>query len=161
MELFIRLKNGQPFEHPIFGDNFRLAFPSIDTANLPDTFAYFERVQRPTLDTYQINEGVSYQWIDGKVKDVWSTRDMTTEEISAKQQEVKDAWAALPNRDNFAAWTFNEITCAYQPPTPRPAEGNVFWQGTTLTWVNRPEYPTDGKTYKLDFASATWVEVTP
>ena len=44
MELFIRLVNGEPFEHPIMGDNFREAFPHIDTDNLPSEFARFLRV---------------------------------------------------------------------------------------------------------------------
>ena len=41
MELFIQIRNGQPFEHPIFGDNFRQAFPDVDVDNLPPEFARF------------------------------------------------------------------------------------------------------------------------
>ena len=41
MELFIRIKDGEPFEHPIFGDNFRAAFPDIDSDNLPPDFVRF------------------------------------------------------------------------------------------------------------------------
>ena len=39
LELYIQIRNGQPHEHPIFADNFRQAFPDVDTENLPDTFA--------------------------------------------------------------------------------------------------------------------------
>ena len=161
MELFIQIRNGQPFEHPIFGDNFRQAFPDIDVDNLPPEFAKFERVERPILGLYQvmIQDEPTYEFVDGLWKDVWQVRDMIAEEVAAKQQATKDAWAALPNRDNFAAWTFDEATLRYVPPTPRP-EGDVAWDGTTNTWKERASYPTDGKLYKWDIPSWTWIEVT-
>lgn len=88
MELFIRIKDGQPFEHPIFGDNFRQAFPDVDVNNLPSEFARFERIQCPQLaTTFQVDE-VSYQWIDGIVKDVWTVREMTSEEKSQKLENL-------------------------------------------------------------------------
>ena len=88
---------------------------------------------------------------------------MTDAEKTTKQQEAKDAWAVLPNRNNFTAWVFDENTCLYEPPIPRPEDvTKYFWQGTTATWAPRPVYPNvDGKMYTLDFATATWVEVTP
>ena len=160
MELFIQIRNGQPFEHPIFGDNFRQAFPHIDVNNLPPEFAKFERVERPILSLYQVmvQDDPTYEFVDGIWKDVWHVRDMTAEEIAAKQQVAKDFWAALPNRDNFAAWTFDEATLTYVPPIPRP-EGNVAWDGTTNTWKERATRPDDGKPYKWDIPSWSWVEV--
>ena len=158
MNLFIETENGATKNHPAFEDNLIQAFGSV-----PEHWEAFTRVERPVPAMYQTMDSQEpvYAQVDGVWTDVWSLRDMTADEVAAKQQEAKDAWAALPNRDNFAAWTFDEATCTYQPPTPRPTEGNFFWQGTTDSWQVRPEYPTDGKTYKLDFASATWVEVTP
>lgn len=91
MELFIRIIDGQPFEHPIFGDNFRQAFPDVDTDNLPPEFARFERVdpvQKP--GELEVME-VSYQWVGGVVKDVWTVRQMTDDERSQKLQELTDA----------------------------------------------------------------------
>ena len=161
MKLFIRIQDGQPYKNPIFGDNFIEAFPHIDIENLPPEFSLFERVENPRVaNVYQVDE-VSYQWVGGIVKDVWTVREMTAEEKAEKQQAVKDAWAVRPNLENFVAWVFDEATCAYQPPIPRPESGIYFWQGTTSSWVERPQYPNDGKTYRLDFASATWVEITP
>jgi hypothetical protein len=91
MELYIQIRNGQPFEHPIFGDNFRQAFPLIDTNNLPPEFARFERIECPRQATmFQVDE-VSYQWVDGIVKDVWSVREMTDEERAQKLQELSDS----------------------------------------------------------------------
>ena len=82
MELYIRLENGQPADHPILGDNFRQAFPDIDTSNLPSYFAVFERVE-PAPQKYEVTVGVTYQLVDGIVKDVWEYRSMTDEERAA------------------------------------------------------------------------------
>ncbi len=89
LELYIQIRDGQPYEHPIFADNFRAAFPSVDTENLPETFAKFIRVERPTVGAYEVYEGVSYQWVDGVVKDVHSVRQMTDEERSARTLELE------------------------------------------------------------------------
>lgn len=88
LELYIQIRDGQPYEHPIFADNFRQAFPDVDTENLPDTFAKFIRVDAPVPDTYEVYEGVTYQWVDGIVKDVHSVRPMTDEERTAKDVEL-------------------------------------------------------------------------
>ena len=96
-ELYIQIRDGQPHEHPIFADNFRAAFPDVDTANLPDTFAKFVRVNAPVPDTYEVYEGVTYQWVNGVVKDVHSVRPMTDEEQAAKTQELEEAAEELAN----------------------------------------------------------------
>jgi hypothetical protein len=133
MELFIRIQNGQPFEHPIFGDNFRQAFPDVDTNNLPAGFARFVRVQAPVVGPYEKNQTVSYQLIDGVYTDVFACEQMTTEEVTAKQQAVKDAWAA---NNGFTSWTFNETTCMFEAPTPRPADDKFYrWDEPTTSWV--------------------------
>jgi len=92
MELFIKIVNGQPFEHPIFGDNFREAFPDVDTTNLPSNYARFERVEQPVVNKFQVAEGPVYQWIDGVVKDVWSVREMNeSERAQVIQRDVNFA----------------------------------------------------------------------
>jgi hypothetical protein len=132
MELFIRIKDGQPFEHPIFGDNFRQAFPNVDTNNLPAEFARFVRVETPAVGVYEKNQTVSYQLIDGAYTDVFSVEQMTAQEIAAKQQAIKDAWAA----NGYASWVFNETTCAFDPPTPMPTDGKFYrWDEPTTSWI--------------------------
>jgi len=91
LELYIQIRNGQPHEHPIFGDNFRAAFPDVDTANLPNTFAKFIRVDIPAIGTYEVYEGATYQWVEGVVKDVHSVRPMTAKEQTAKTRELEAA----------------------------------------------------------------------
>jgi hypothetical protein len=163
MRLFIQMRDGQPFKHPILEDNFVEAFPDVDIDNLPPEFCEFIRVEKPSLGVYEVMEAETptYELIDGVYKDVWHKRSMTDEEKSAKQQEVKDRWELSPIKSNFSAWTFNEETCSYEPPVPHPDDENkYFWQGTTSSWVLLPTYPDDGKKYKLDFSLANWVEVT-
>ena len=81
MELFIQIKDGQPYEHPILGNNFREAFPHIDTNNLPPEFARFERVPCPENAGPLEKNVVHYAWVNGIVKDVWSVAPMTVEEV--------------------------------------------------------------------------------
>lgn len=97
LELYIQIRDGQPFEHPIFADNFRAAFPDVDTESLPDTFAKFIRVDAPVPDNYEVYEGVSYQWVDGIVKDVHSVRPMTDEERAIKNVELAELAARNAN----------------------------------------------------------------
>lgn len=135
MELFIRIVDGQPFEHPIFGDNFRAAFPEVDINNLPAGFARFERVAPPVLGVYEVYEGVSYEMrADGVYTDMHQVRQMTAEEIASKQHAVKAAW-----NNRFPSWVFDEATCSFMPPVP---------------------YPTDNKTYRWDEPTISWVEVS-
>ena len=157
MNLYIETENGQTKNHPAFEDNLLQAFGAVPTQWEP-----FTRVERPVPGVYQTMDSQEpvYAKVDGVWTDVWTVRDMTAEEKTAKQQAVKDNWSALPNRDNFTAWTFDESTCRYVPPTPRPTDGNYFWQGTTNSWVILPPYPDDGKQYKLDTPTATWVLIT-
>jgi len=158
MNLYIETdSNGNPVNHPALEDNLLDALGIV-----PEHWEPFVRVEKPIIGVYQVftSDEPTYQKINGVWTDVWTVREMTAEEKLQHQQDVKDAWARLPERDNFSAWVFDESTCNYSPPTPRPVLGNYFWQGTTNSWQLRPEYPIDGKKHKLDYASATWVEIT-
>lgn len=136
MELFIRLKNGQPVEHPIFGDNFRQAFPDVDTNNLPEWVARFERIPQPALGVYEVYEGVTYQWDAGVVKDVHQVRPMTVAEKTAKQDAVKAVWA----QNGFASWAFDEDTCSFKPPVHMPTDGKLYrWDEPTVSWIEVQE----------------------
>jgi hypothetical protein len=91
MELYIQIRDGQPFEHPILGDNFREAFPHIDVNNLPPEFARFERLPDPeNATTFQVGE-VRYEWVGDVVKDVWTVREMTQEEKTQKLETLTEA----------------------------------------------------------------------
>ena len=130
MELYIRIKDGKPFEHPIFGDNFRQAFPSIDTNNLPPEFAKFVRVAPPTVGLFEVCEECVYELVGGVYTDVHNVRPMTAEEKSAK---IEQARANLrPN------WTLNEETLQHIQPARPTVKG---------------AYP-----YKFDLETNQWLE---
>jgi len=132
MELYIRIKDSQPFEHPIIGDNFRQAFPDIDTNNLPPTFARFTRLPEPALSVYEVCDGCTYEWQGDTVTDVHHVRDMNTAEKTAKQDEAKALWA----EKGYASWVFNEETCSFDPPTPYPEDGKQYrWDEITRSWM--------------------------
>ena len=161
MYIFIQVKDGQPVNHPALPFNLIQAFGTI-----PPDWEPFLRVDRPTLGVYQVIESSesAYEKVNGIWTDVWPVRDMTPEEKAAKQQSVKDAWAARPQAQNWDAWVFDEETCSYKPPVPRPdpVEGKiVFWCGAENNWKEVPQPPTleEGKRVEFDFFSWTWVEV--
>jgi len=132
MELYIRIKDGKPFEHPIFGDNFRAAFPKVDVNNLPPEFARFERVAPPAIGVYEVYEGVSYERSGEVYTDVHHVRSMTTEEITAKQDSVKADWAG----SGFASWVFDETICAFKAPVTYPTDDKIYrWDEPTISWV--------------------------
>lgn len=133
MELYIRIKDGQPFEHPIFGDNFRQAFPDVDVENLPPEFARFERIEPPVIGVYEIYEGVTYEYDGDIYKDVHHVRAMTSEEKISKQNAVKDSWA---ENSGYASWVFDNESCSFVPPVARPVDGNFYrWDEPTVSWV--------------------------
>jgi len=87
--LFIRIKNGVPFEHPIVESNMRAAFPSVDLDNLPSNFAEFIRIPRPEPDDGKMitSASVSYQWDGNVVKDVW---ELVQEDIPVVSGNTED-----------------------------------------------------------------------
>ena len=164
MELYIRLVDNYPVEHPILGDNFRAAFPEIDTNNLPPEFARFKRIEAPLLGRYEKNQTRSYQFIDGVWTDCFVCEQMSDEEIKTVQiQEVKNNWARRPYASNWSAWTLDEATCTMVPPIPRPdidqtkIDANIFtvWCGEDNNWKDTPIKP-EGE-YKFDFLAWAWV----
>jgi hypothetical protein len=134
MKLFIRLVDGQPFEHPIIESNFKQAFPNEDTENLSENFAYFTRLQQPLSGPYEEFTGVEYiSDGNGGFKDNFVFRQFSAEEIAAKQQQTKDEWAAS---GGYASWVFDETTCRFDAPVPYPTDGLKYvWDEPTLNWI--------------------------
>jgi hypothetical protein len=132
MKLYIRVCDGQPFEHPILAENFKAAFPHIDTNNLPSDFSEFERVEPPPFGPYEVYEGVTYELFGSVYRDVHHIREMTEQEKTSKQNAVKTAWA----KNGFASWLFDEDTCSFVPPVPYPDDGQFYrWDEDALAWV--------------------------
>ena len=161
MNLYIQIEDGQPVNHPAVEDNLVQAFGEV-----PAHWEPFVRVEHPTLGEFEKwgDPRFTYEKVDGVWTDVYHVVEITAEEKAAiKQAKIdvyKTTWAALPQRDNFSAWVFNEETIKYEPPIPRPTDRDVIWSGANNNWVDRPQKPNDGKTYTLDFYTSSWVEVT-
>jgi len=157
MKLYIRVKDNQAFEHPIFEDNFHAAFPEVDVNNLPAEFARFERVAPPTLGVYEVYEGATYgQRSDGSYTDFHQVRLMTNEEITAKQEAVKAEWAAADN--GFNSWNFSEALCKYVAPVVYPEDGNQYvWRESDLSWVLVPT-PPKGEGWTFNIQTGNWVK---
>ena len=128
MRLFIRIKDGLPFEHPIMEDNFVQAYPNIDINNLPPEFAVFERIERPSLNAYEVYEGLSYVFDNGVVKDLHHVRPMTVDE-----KKEYDAQQLLSQP--FPSWVFNSETMTWEPPVPYPENGFWDWNEEKQEWV--------------------------
>lgn len=128
MNLFIQIRNGQPFEHPIFEDNFKEAFPEIDVNNLPSNFARFVRIEQPKLGPYEKNQSLSYEWSGDVIQDVWRCEQMTVEEKQSKIAQVQ-------NEPHFESWVFNEEFCRWDSPVPYPSDGRRYkWDESTTSW---------------------------
>jgi len=151
MKLFIQIRDGITFEHPVMEDNMRQLFPEHDLETAPDGFAKFTRVERPNLSPYekvdpeQGHEGCGcvYESDDtGGFKDVWHIIPMTVGEKAEKVSRVK---GECP----YASWIFKEEDCTMNPPLDRPTDGKDYrWDEETISWVERREsdLPTDDDT---------------
>lgn len=159
MKLFIQVKDGMTINHPALEENLIQAFERI-----PDDWEPFIRVEQPVPDIYEILEpgDPKYEKYGDTWMDVWPLRPMTPEEVQAKQQAVKDAWAARRQAENWADWIFDEAMCSYVSPIPRPAPVpgiNIFWCGAQHNWREAPLKPDDGKQYQFDFLGWQWEEI--
>lgn len=131
MKLYIRIKDGVPFEHPILEENLKQAFPDLDVNNLPETFSAFERILQPELGPYEKYLGLEYERVNNVVRDKHIIVPMTEEEKIEKQNEVKEYWSKY----GFKSWTFNIDTCKFEPPIPYPQDGKKYkWNEGTLAW---------------------------
>lgn len=131
-EFVIKIENNNPVGHPIAKENFAQAFPDANLNNLPQGFAFFERVPRPLLGPYEVHESTTYAWSGNKVVDVHNIRAMTAEEKLKQQNFTKSVWKDV----GHASWIFDEQTCSFTPPVPRPNDGKIYrWDESTLSWI--------------------------
>jgi hypothetical protein len=164
MNLYIETENGTFKNHPAFENNLIQAFGTIPTHWEP-----FIRVEKPEPGVYQVlqSDKPVYTKIDGVWKDVWTIRDMTAEEKTAKQQAVIEVFKKREYATNWSAWTLDEATNTMVPPIARSARNPMkiglgiftYWCGADNDWKDTPRKPFDEKQYKFDFNVWQWVEV--
>ena len=161
MNLYIETENGVTKNHPALENNLMQAVGEI-----PAHWEPFTRIERPTLGVYEVMtaDEPTYEKIEGVWTDVWSVRDMTAEEKTAKQQAVITAFNTREQAENWSAWTLDEATCVMVPPIPRPEpnqakfDANIFtfWCGADANWKDTPARPVDDNQYKFDFLAWQW-----
>jgi hypothetical protein len=160
MNLYIETENGAIKNHPAYEDNLIQAFGTI-----PAHWEPFTRVERPTLGVYQLLESdeAVYAKVEGVWTDVWTVRELTAEEKTAKQQAVITAFNNRDQASNWSAWILDEATCTMVPPIPRPEPDQIkldagiltMWCGADANWKDAPVRP-EGE-YKFDFIAWAWV----
>lgn len=131
-DLYIRLENGAPIDHPILGVNLKEAF-QIDLDNLPENFAKFERVSfvqaKPGI--YFVHLNSTYGWDGNVVKDIHTFRPMSEEEKTQLQNAIKQEWQIT---NGYPSWVFDEDLCVMKPPIPMPENGEYVWDESTVSW---------------------------
>lgn len=158
MNMFIKVVDGQPVDHPAVEENLIKAF-----GHVPEDWEPFLRVVQPDLGVYKVFDPAtpSYEKVNGVWTDVWFIRDMTPEEVAKRQQETKDEWDFFhPQKENWTAWGFDVATCRMVPPVPRPTNTNGVpydWCGADNAWKAVPAYPVDGVQYRFDYIAWQWV----
>ena len=83
MNLYIKLENGQPINHPLFEDNILQCYPNIDLSNT-DLFVPFIRLQVPYLPKTELQVIENKYVYDANTlsyTDSYYIRDMNQDEI--------------------------------------------------------------------------------
>jgi len=158
-DLYIKVENGLPVNHPALKVNLIDAFGAI-----PDDWEPFIRVPNPVPTDNSIvleHPEPVYRKVDGVWQDAWYTRPKTEEEIAEKENRLaafRSLWANRPYAHNFTAWVLNTKTEQYEAPIPRPEDGKFYrWSGPDNNWKEAQPFPQDGKQYYFDFDN--WVNV--
>lgn len=134
MELYIEIdENGSPVNHPILKDNLDAAPESFKAGK---TFIPFDRYQRPVEGVYEVAE-CTYTVENGRCKDDWQIRPMTSIERANKQNNIKMSWR---ESGGFPSWVFDPETCTHKPPVAYPNDNKGYlWDEYTTTWVAQEE----------------------
>ena len=140
--LYIKIINGLPDGHPMVESNLLQVYPDIDLDNLPHNIAKFIRIPQPETAVYQRVIGPHYSLNDeGIYTDVYTIEEISNSEKIVLQNKVKALWIETSGPQS---WLFNEESCMYEPPIPRPvairptstATGTVYiWDENILSWV--------------------------
>lgn len=134
-DLYIKIKNKLPVDHPLTESNLRLVDSNFDESLANGVYMKFERsIFSEAIGVYEVCES-SYYIDNDIVKEKFVVRPMTTEEKTEKQSIEKERWAAC----GYPSWIFDEDLCIFKPPV---------------------EYPSDGKKYMWDETTTSWAEVT-
>jgi len=126
---YIRVVNGEAFEHPLMEENLRQVIPNFDPDNLPPGLEKIERKPIPQVKFLETYVGSSYQKIDGAWQEVHNVRPLTKEQIAAKIDFAKMTFLFSDT------WTLNTETGEWIPPVPYPNDGKPYlWNNEKQKW---------------------------
>jgi len=149
--LYIKINNGQPVNHPTTEENLLQAFGSI-----PSNWSPFTRILQPqdlltspfqkAVNTYGLSsDGVTWQ-------DVWTPVEMTSDEQQALIEETQ----AHPPWLNAI---LNTKTLTWRLSAPPKDGQNYLFNFLTNAWEVVPLKPTDGQEYYFDWTTKQWLVI--
>lgn len=107
MELYIKVINGNPINHPILASNLIDAL-GIDYDNIPKEYEKFKR-KECNIEIGLLEKPISrYEKIDGVWTDVWESVPLAENELQFKKNQIKDEkkFLALAHK-NYAEESLN------------------------------------------------------
>lgn len=131
MNLFIKVEDGKPVNHPATEENLRMFFEDFDPENPPAPFEKFTRRQPDKLPTkWQKLVRLPYQKIDGVWTDVFSIIDFTEAEIEIWKYEHRKQFVFSDT------WEWNDEKGEWIPPVPYPNDGKEYhWDNVKKDWL--------------------------
>jgi hypothetical protein len=129
MRCFIRVVEGNPFEHPYTAENLSQLIKDFDPDNPPDGLEEFIRIAPPVVNFLETFVGTTYEKVNGFWQDVHNVRPLTEIE---KEEKIKFTKSIFIFSDT---WTLNETTGQWIPPVPYPTDGKLYgWDNDKLEW---------------------------
>lgn len=150
--LFIQIKDGQAFEHPITEENLKAVFKDFDPNNPSENYARFVRKEPPVPGIFQHVQTKYVKNPDGIWQDEYTLVEMTEEEKNEKRKLVKEGFP-------YQSWNMDPDTLEFSPPVPPPSTTEQwYWDEEKKTWF-KPEVPLKGWSY--DPARYQWFPPKP
>ena len=122
MNLYIQIKDGKPYQHPVAEYNLQQIYPSASYDNIPEGFAKFVRIEKPRPGVDEVVVGPKYEWCEEGVcfKDVWIVRPMTENEKLAR---IRKVWI---DDGGHESWIANPETYEMEAPIVKPDDGQEY-----------------------------------
>lgn len=130
MNLYIKIENGQPVNHPITLENLQQIYP--DFLDRTDELGYMIcNHLSPPGPTEPFTKIIPNYSIQGNVVvTTYIVRSMTPEE---KTEKIN---LKLNDPKPFPSWILNEEICEYVPPIDYPTDGLFYiWDEETISWI--------------------------
>lgn len=130
MELYIKVENGQPKDHPILLENLQNIYSNFLENYESLGYMPCEHLHRPgSVDPYAMFDPI-YNIQGNVVVTSYIVRKATSEE---RAQKIADR---LNDPKPFASWILNEDTLQFEAPVNKPNDGgNYVWDEETTNWI--------------------------